>query len=405
MQVRSRPLQEVRIPFNAESALVGPEHATLALALDVLDELPDAVTVQSESGLVYANRESLRLLGFETVDELVATPVEVFTERYATFDALGQPFSPDDLPGRRVLRGEAYAEELLRNVNRATGEESWRLVQARPLETAEGRLAINVLRDVTELKHAEAGLRTLVDVSAALTSSIDIGESVGAAADVLVPALVDALVVEARGLLLVAARDPELEAALAALQSDGGIAPAVRTLQRDVELPDLGSVSLVQVPLLAHDEVLGGLTLVTTSARRRLGESERTLGELVARRIATAAERAELHAATVSAQRRLRFAAEASAVLAGSLQYEETLSRLLRLAVPELADWCIVDVLEPNGRIDRVAAAAAEPRKQELLEELRRSYPPSLDSPQPAATALRTGETRVYPAFDLAGLS
>src|SRR3954469_24509020 len=214
MQVRSRPLQEVRIPFNAESALVGPEHATLALALDVLDELPDAVTVQSESGLVYANRESLRLLGFETVEELVATPIEEFIRRYETFDAVGRPYRPEDLPGRRVLRGEDYAEELLRNVTRATGEESWRLVQARPLETAEGRLAINVLRDVTEHKHAEAGLRLLVEVSAALTSSLDVRESVAAVAEVLVPGLVDAVLVETPDELLVAhSHDPGLAAA------------------------------------------------------------------------------------------------------------------------------------------------------------------------------------------------
>ena len=162
----------------------------------MLDELPDAVTVQSETGLVYANRESLRLLGFETVEELVATPIEEFIRRYETFDALGRPYSPEDLPGRRVLRGEDYAEELLRNVTRATGEESWRLVQARPLETEEGRLAINVLRDLTELKHAESGLRYLVDVSAALMTSLDIRESLAAVADVLVPELVDAVVVE-----------------------------------------------------------------------------------------------------------------------------------------------------------------------------------------------------------------
>jgi PAS domain S-box-containing protein len=370
----------------------------------VLDELPDAVTVQSESGLVYANRESLRLLGFDTIEELVATPIEEFIRRFETFDELGRPYSPEDLPGRRVLRGEPYAEKLLRNVVRATGEESWRLVQARPLETADGRLAINVLRDVTELKHAESGLRLLVDVSAALTSSLDIRESVEAVAEVLVPALVDAVLVETAEELLVAhSHEPDLEQALRTL-AEGGLTPAARVDQTEMELPELGGVTLVRVPLMLRDESIGTLTLVTTSARWRLGESELTLAELIGRRIATALERAQLHAATEDAQRRLRFAAEASAVLAGSLQYEETLARLLRLAVPELADWCIVDVLEPDGRIDRVAAAAAEPHKQALLDELRRGYPPSLDSPQPASTALRTGETTLFPAFDAESL-
>jgi PAS domain S-box-containing protein len=364
------------------------------------------VTVQSAEGLVYANRESLRLLGFETVDELVATTFDDLIAKYETFDALGRPFSPDELPGRRVLRGESYAEELLRNVTRATGEESWRLVQARPLETADGRLAINVLRDVTELKHAESGLRTLVEVSAALTSSLDIAESVAAVAAVLVPQLVDAVLVETDSSVLVArAEDAELEATLRGLHASGDLPrlerPSVQAfVQEDIQLPDLGRLTLVRVPLGLRDELLGTFTLVTTGARRRLGESELTLAELIGRRIATALERAQLYAAADEAQRRLRFAAEASAVLAGSLQYEETLAHLLRLAVPELADWCIVDVLEPDGRIERVAGAAAEPVKQKLLDELRRRYPPRLDSPQPAATALRTGETTLFPGFD-----
>jgi PAS domain S-box-containing protein len=342
----------------------------------VLDALPDAVTVQSEHGLVYANRESLRILGFETIEALVATPLTDFEQRYEAWDEHGRPFPREELPGRRVLAGEDHAEALIRNVTSATGEESWRHVQARPLETPDGRLAINLLRDITDLKHVEGGLRLLVDVSAALATSLELEKSVGAGAAALVPALADAVLVElADGTTLTA-----------------GDADALAT------------ESHVEASLTVADERIGRLVLATLPARRRLGQAELTLTELVARRIANAVERARLFAAADEAQRRLRFAAEASAVLAGTLQYEETLSRLVRLAVPDLADWCLVDVLEPDGHIARVATAATDPVKNDLLEELRTSYSPRFESPQPAAAALRTGATTIFPSLDEEGL-
>jgi PAS domain S-box-containing protein len=372
----------------------------------VLDALPDAVTVQSQRGLVYANRESLRILGFDTVEDLVATPLEELVERYEAYDAFGDALDPAQLPGRRVLRGESHAEELVRNVVRATGEESWRLVLARPLETPEGRLAINVVRDVTDLKHVEGGLRLLVDVSAALASSLDVQETLAAVGRVLVPALADAYAVEVGDDVFIHPAQSELGARLRAARQDGHIpGKVVQTTHLDAPaVPGLEGGGLVVVPLAAADDVLGSLVLVTAPGRRRLGAAELTLAELVGKRVAAALERARLFAAADEAQRRLRFAAEASGFLSGSIQFEETLARLVRLAIPDLADWCLVDVLEPGGRLDRVAAAAADPVKQELLDELRRDYAPLLGSPQPAAAALRTGATTLFPSLDAEAL-
>ncbi len=66
--------------------------------------------------------------------------------------------------------------------------------------------------------------------------------------------------------------------------------------------------------------------------------------------------------------------------------------------MPALADWCIVDVLE-GEEIRRVAVAAADPDDQAVLEELRQNYPPTLDSPQPAAQALREEKPVIFPEF------
>jgi PAS domain S-box-containing protein len=96
----------------------------------------------------------------------------------------------------------------------------------------------------------------------------------------------------------------------------------------------------------------------------------------------------------------LRFLADATDLLAGSIDYEATLGSIARLAIPRLADWCIVDELLDDGSLSRVAVAAALPEKQALLEELRRRYAPTWDSPQPAARALRSRQTVVFDTFD-----
>jgi PAS domain S-box-containing protein len=101
----------------------------------------------------------------------------------------------------------------------------------------------------------------------------------------------------------------------------------------------------------------------------------------------------------------VRFLAEAGEVLAKSLDWEQTLVQVARLSVPALADWCIVDVLDEDGvTIQQVAVSAADPEKEDLLREMRMLYPPTIDSPQPAARALRSGEPALFPDFDEAAL-
>src|SRR5207245_1536884 len=75
-----------------------------------------------------------------------------------------------------------------------------------------------------------------------------------------------------------------------------------------------------------------------------------------------------------AAERRAAFLAEAERLLASSLDFETTLSTLAALAVPDLADWCSVDVLEVDGSIRRIAVAHADPMKADLARKVR-GYP------------------------------
>jgi PAS domain S-box-containing protein len=70
------------------------------------------------------------------------------------------------------------------------------------------------------------------------------------------------------------------------------------------------------------------------------------------------------------AEEALRFLAEASTTLVSSLDYATTLARVARLSVPKLADWCMVELEDPDGRLRRVAVVHRDPQKDELAQRL-----------------------------------
>ena len=94
-----------------------------------------------------------------------------------------------------------------------------------------------------------------------------------------------------------------------------------------------------------------------------------------------------------------RFLAEASGVLATSLDYERTLSAVARLAVPEIADWCAVD-LAMGEDVARVAVAHVDPERVALARELQRRYPPDPQTDQGVRGVLVRGAAELYPEID-----
>lgn len=88
----------------------------------------------------------------------------------------------------------------------------------------------------------------------------------------------------------------------------------------------------------------------------------------------------------------LQFIAEASTLLAGSLEYETTLAQVAQLAVPHIADWCAVDLLDPDGTLRRLAVAHIDPAKVALAHELQRRLPYDPDAPGGVAQVIRTSQ-------------
>jgi PAS domain S-box-containing protein len=97
------------------------------------------------------------------------------------------------------------------------------------------------------------------------------------------------------------------------------------------------------------------------------------------------------------AEQDARFLADASAALAGLVDYQSTLQKVARLAVPSFADWCAVDMLDEGGTLRRLAVAHVDPSKVELAHEVYRRRPPDPAAPRGVWHILRTGESEMTP--------
>jgi len=83
--------------------------------------------------------------------------------------------------------------------------------------------------------------------------------------------------------------------------------------------------------------------------------------------------------------------AEASAVLATSVETGETLRSVAELAVPRLGDWCTIDLLAADGSLARIATVHSDPAKLAIAHEFNRRFPATPDQPGGVYAVLRTG--------------
>ncbi|HJW66990.1 MAG TPA: ATP-binding protein [Gaiellaceae bacterium] len=156
--------------------------------------------------------------------------------------------------------------------------------------------------------------------------------------------------------------------------------------------------ALVVLPLAVQGAVFGGLSL-SFDRDIEFEQERRELKMAFARQAAQALARSRLYAAEQALRERMTFLAEASELLASSLDYNRTLARLAQLCVPGLADWCAIDILGPNGEIERLAVAHQDPEKVRWAHELQERYPPDPDAPHGVANVLRTGAPEFLPSF------
>ncbi|HEX5417895.1 MAG TPA: ATP-binding protein [Chloroflexota bacterium] len=100
------------------------------------------------------------------------------------------------------------------------------------------------------------------------------------------------------------------------------------------------------------------------------------------------------------AAERREFLLESGRQLAASLNYETTLRRLARLAVPRLADWCAVDILTAEGQLERLAVEHIDPARVALAKRLEEQYPTDPNAPGGVPEVLRSGEAQLIAVVD-----
>ena len=103
-------------------------------------------------------------------------------------------------------------------------------------------------------------------------------------------------------------------------------------------------------------------------------------------------------------ERRAQFLAEAGDLLASSLDLETTLAHVLHLSVPYLADWCVIDLLQPDGSLRRLPVAHADPAKADAAARLQ-AHPPGPNLNHPVLKAIRMRRAQWVPEIDDAWLA
>jgi PAS domain S-box-containing protein len=165
------------------------------------------------------------------------------------------------------------------------------------------------------------------------------------------------------------------------------------------ELVSDGLQSAFAFPIRYRGACVGVVKLLNTEPRQRdlavlqlMDAVGSHLGELL-HASAQAAEREQLLEELLAARRRNEFLLKATQVLSEVFDYREMVERLAEVSVPVLADLCLIDIVEEDGQIRRMAARHADPAKRSLTEELRKVFPPSPAGPHPTVDVLRTGHS------------
>jgi PAS domain S-box-containing protein len=314
----------------ANARLVTDLRSTQARLDGILGTLAEAVTVHDEAGqTVYANDAAAQLLGSASPAEVIDAPPGEFARRFVITTEDGQPVGVEDLPGRRLMRGEEAPPMLTRSVDVQTGRAYWLLTKASALHD-HGRLyAVNIIEDVTEEKEAELRQRFLAQAGQALASSLDYEQTLQRVAQLAVPWLADWCAVDLPGehgdiqQVALAHADPDKLALAREFRrrfppdpnEPTGVAAVLRggpaelypeipdeLIRRTVSDPEqrelinqIGLRAGMVVPMRLGEETLGAITFVSSDSGRTFDDDDFEFAQDLALRAASAVQNARLY--------------------------------------------------------------------------------------------------------------
>ncbi len=134
--------------------------------------------------------------------------------------------------------------------------------------------------------------------------------------------------------------------------------------------------SFLGVPIPYQGQIRGNLYLANKKGADEFSVEDQTVIEMLADRVGIAMEIGRFRQVEARERTRLEFLAKVGPLLAESIDYETTLSAIARLVVPAAADLSVLDLLQEDGAVRKIAAYHPERSKQELLDRLVRTTPP-----------------------------
>ena len=314
------------------------------------------------------------------------------------------PWPADATPAAVAIEDVADDASLgdLRPALLAEGVRALALV---PLVVGRGLLGTLVLAFGSAHRFAESELRLATAIAAAAAGAIErlrMEEALRASRDQLgavLQSLEDGIIVHDRRGRLVFANDTA--ARLGALGSAGGLleAPAGGIVPASRIMDEHGR-PLAPEQLPAPRVLAGAPSAETVVRYQAIGSSEEAWATIRTSRVLDAEGRLQ-YAVTVirditeerRAARRQEFRARANSALGTTLELPTLLDVVASLAVPELADWCAVHLLD-RGAMRLAALAHVDPERAQTARELAERYPPELERDDDGKVALRTEHRR-----------
>jgi PAS domain S-box-containing protein len=345
----------------------------------LLDGIPAAVVVvEPGSGLVLAaNRAARELSG----DDPAGAPVTAWLAVDRCRDADGRPLAEDRLPTVRAARGERVSGATV------TCDTPRGLRTLRVSGEAVDGVVLVTCEDVTELRAAQLGERLVADDLRAILEGI---------ADAVTAQGPDGALVYANDAAVRLLGFPSAEALLSA--------PLAEIMARWELLTPTGE-PLSPMALPGRRALMGEEPEAMTVCFRERGGAETRWARIKARPVSEADGTVRLAINVIEditelkqVEQAQRFLADASRVLADSLDYEATLATIAKLAVPSVADWCGVDLATDRPlEAQRVAVEHVDPGKVALAQELADRYPAEPRTDRGLHQVLATGESQLWP--------
>ena len=185
---------------------------------------------------------------------------------------------------------------------------------------------------------------------------------------------------------------------------DDKVLERVRTNKRLIRnIKNIGLKSYMGVPLIVRGKVKGAITFSSIQNDRRYSKDDLKFAQELSKRIALMLDNVRLFKGAQnelkerkSYEQKLNLLLETSKIIPSSLDYRTTLTNVAKAAVPVLADWCSIDILEGKD-IQQLTLAHKDPQKVKWAKVIRKRFPIEKYSPLGIPNVIKTAKSELYP--------